>query len=105
MFQEAEKKRKVENLKQKRWKEKHRRFIFGLLPTQYGADTDREPLLPSGGRTDFPPPPSPNLLSISEDSDFYKDTKESTSFIQFLKDYQTIKHHVIQHNTLLTAMF
>ena len=85
MFQEAEKKRKVEKLKQKRWQEKHRRFIFGILPTQDGADTDREPLLPSSGRTDFPPPPPPNLLSISEDSDFYKDTKGSMSLIQILE--------------------
>ena len=85
MFQEAEKKRKVEKLKQKRWQEKHRRFIFGILPTPDGADTDREPLLPPSGRSDFPPPPPPNLLSISEDSDFYKEKRGSMSLIQILE--------------------
>ncbi|XP_076449737.1 inositol 1,4,5-trisphosphate-gated calcium channel ITPR1-like isoform X2 [Babylonia areolata] len=41
---EAEKKRKVEKLKQRRWQEKHRRFIFGVPASEY--DTDRDPLLP-----------------------------------------------------------
>lgn len=85
VLQEAEKKRKVEKLKQKRWQEKHRRFIYGINPNQDGADTDREPLLPSGGRNDFPPPPPPNLLSISEDSDFYKDKRGSISYLQILE--------------------
>lgn len=42
--QEAEKKRKMEKLKQRRWQEKHRRFIFGVTASEY--DTDRDPLLP-----------------------------------------------------------
>ncbi|PVD21456.1 hypothetical protein C0Q70_19629 [Pomacea canaliculata] len=41
---EAEKKRKMEKLKQRRWQEKHRRFIFGVTASEY--DTDRDPLLP-----------------------------------------------------------
>ncbi|KAK7114914.1 hypothetical protein V1264_000891 [Littorina saxatilis] len=41
---EAEKKRKVEKLKQRRWQEKHRRFIFGVPGSEY--DMDRDPLLP-----------------------------------------------------------
>ena len=86
LFQEAEKKRKVEKLKQKKWQEKHRRFIFGIMPNQDGADMEREPLLPSAGRNDtFPPPPPPHMLSISEDSSFYKDKRGSISLMQILE--------------------
>ena len=85
MLQEAEKKRKVEKLKQKRWQEKHRRFIFGVIPNQDGADLEREPLLPSGRNDSFPPPPPQHMLSISEDSDFYKDKRGSLSLMQILE--------------------
>ncbi|XP_041375271.1 inositol 1,4,5-trisphosphate receptor type 1-like [Gigantopelta aegis] len=43
---EAEKKRKVEKLKQKRWQEKHRRFMFSGTPYIGDVDSEREPLIP-----------------------------------------------------------
>jgi hypothetical protein len=50
-FQEAEKKRKIEKLKQKRWQEKHRRFMFGLgQGDEEPHEDDRDTLqMPLGG--------------------------------------------------------
>lgn len=86
---EAEKKRKVEKLKQKRWQEKHRRFIFGI---HHSADEnelgDREPLMPpSNSSNDFytSQQPAGNMLSVSDDSDFYKERKGSLTLIQILE--------------------
>lgn len=44
VLQEADRKRKVEKIKQKKWQEKHRRFVFGNNTPD--VDHEREPLIP-----------------------------------------------------------
>ena len=95
-LQEAEKKRKVEKLKQKRWQEKHRRFMFGMHHSQDENEfSEREPLLQTLTRAssspgDSLPPPPPthsvgNLQSVSDDSEYYKERKSSLSLLQILE--------------------
>ena len=94
--QEAEKKRKVEKLKQKRWQEKHRRFMFGIHHSQDETEfSEREPLLQtitrgSSTRCDSLPPAPPtqsggNMQSVSDDSEYYKERKGSLSLLQILE--------------------
>lgn len=71
-LQEAEKKRKVERIKQKRWQEKHRRFMFGLLNTDDEKDDkelDREPIpaVPSRLRQERRLSRPPSTVSIPRD--------------------------------------
>jgi hypothetical protein len=91
IFQEAEKKRKVEKLKQKRWQEKHRRFIFGI---HHSADEnelgDREPLVPpsnssNDGVFNARQPETGNMMSVSDDSEYYKEKRGSLSLLQILE--------------------
>ncbi|KAH3769470.1 hypothetical protein DPMN_170739 [Dreissena polymorpha] len=87
---EVEKKRKVEKLKQKRWQEKHRRFIFGLHNQDENELGGRGPLLPQSGSSNeggYGPPPknSGNMLSVSDESDFYKEKRGSISLLQILE--------------------
>ena len=62
--------------------------MFGIHHSQDDNDmSEREPLIP-GPRNDdgFPPPPPANMLSVSDDSDFYKERKGSISILQILQD-------------------
>ena len=56
-----------------------------MIPNQEGADIEREPLLPSARNDSFPPPPPQHMLSISEDSSFYKDKPGSLTLMQILE--------------------
>lgn len=90
LLQEAEKKRKVEKLKQKRWQEKHRRFIFGIHhSTDENELGEREPLIPVSGSSNdgaaYQPPTSGNMMSVSDDSEYYKENKGSMSLMQILE--------------------
>ncbi|XP_053402419.1 inositol 1,4,5-trisphosphate receptor type 1-like isoform X7 [Mercenaria mercenaria] len=88
---EAEKKRKVEKLKQKRWQEKHRRFIFGIHhSTDENELGDREPLVPPSNSSNegvYAPrqPEGGNMLSVSDESEYYKEKRGSLSLLQILE--------------------
>ncbi|KAL4234550.1 hypothetical protein ACF0H5_006191 [Mactra antiquata] len=86
---EAEKKRKVEKLKQKRWQEKHRRFIFGIhRSTDENELGEREPLVPpstSSNEGIYAQQPTGNMMSVSDDSEYYKERKGSLSLLQILE--------------------
>lgn len=88
-LQEAEKKRKVEKLKQKRWQEKHRRFIFGIHhSTDDNELVEREPLVPPSNSSNeglYHQQPSGNMLSVSDDSEYYKEKRGSLSLLQILE--------------------
>ncbi|WAR13612.1 ITPR1-like protein [Mya arenaria] len=87
---EMEKKRKVEKLKQKRWQEKHRRFIFGIHhSTDDNELGEREPLIPQSGSSNDEGfsnrQQSGNMLSVSDDSEYYKEKRGSISLLQILE--------------------
>lgn len=75
-------------MKQKRWQEKHRRFIFGIHHSNDENELgEREPLVHSGSSNEavYHPPASGNMMSVSDDSEYYKDNKGSMSLMQILE--------------------
>lgn len=80
----------MEKLKQKRWQEKHRRFIFGIHHSNDENELgEREPLVPPSNSSNegfyTTRQPTGNMMSVSDDSEYYKEKRGSLSLLQILE--------------------